>query len=133
MSDQRTLRRRRVLRAGLAAALASLALPAMAGAFVYWANHGEATIGRANLDGTGVRSNFITGANGPVGIAVDGQHIYWANSNTNAIGRANLDGTEVVHNFITGASFPTGMAVDDQHVYWANVDTDSIGRANLDG
>jgi hypothetical protein len=29
-----------------------------------------ATIGRSNLDGTGVNQNFITGASGPDGIAV---------------------------------------------------------------
>ena len=38
------------------------------------------TIGRANLDGTGANQSFITGAEQPVGVAVDGQHVYWANT-----------------------------------------------------
>ena len=37
--------------------------------------------------------SFITGANAPLGVAVDGQHVYWANTGTDTIGRANLDGT----------------------------------------
>ena len=40
------------------------------------------TIGRANLDGTGVNQSFITGASSPHGVAVDGGHVYWANAPT---------------------------------------------------
>ena len=79
------------------------------------------TIGGANLDGTGVNQNFITGANTPAGVAVDGQHIYWTNNGMpDTIGGANLDGTGVNQSFITGASSPAGVAVDGQHIYWAN-------------
>ncbi|MDX6520409.1 MAG: hypothetical protein QOF08_1014, partial [Gaiellales bacterium] len=35
---------------------------ARAEAYVYWA--ASSTIGRANLDGTGVNANFVTGLNG---------------------------------------------------------------------
>jgi virginiamycin B lyase len=132
MSDERTRRRRRVVRAVVTAVLVSLALPATAGAFVYWAN--GTTIGRANLDGSGVDQSFITGAAAPAGVAVDGEHIYWVN--TDSIARANLDGTGVLPNFITGAGAPAGVAVDAQHVYWSNYTggmTGTIGRANLDG
>src|SRR3954447_14063359 len=56
---------------GLAALLvATLALAARADAFVYWTNF-NGTIGRANLDGTGVDQSFITGASRPTGVAVD--------------------------------------------------------------
>jgi hypothetical protein len=40
-------------------------------AHVYWANGNTDTIGRANLDGTGVDQSFITGAQYPAGLAVD--------------------------------------------------------------
>jgi hypothetical protein len=120
---------------------------------VYWANNGiegtvglmtGTTIGRANLDGTAPDQNFITGANGPCGVAVDSGHVYWANRVGNSIGRANLDGTGANANFITGANGPCGVAVDSGHVYWANSGYDpaastggyagtTIGRANLDG
>ena len=50
-----------------ALALAALALaPAAANADVYWTNFAGGTIGRANLDGSGVNQSFITGADAPV-------------------------------------------------------------------
>ena len=42
------------------------------GAHVYWTNYNSGTIGRAHLDGSGVRQNFITGASFSYGMAVDG-------------------------------------------------------------
>jgi Low-density lipoprotein receptor repeat class B len=93
------------------------------------------TIGRANLDGSGVDRTFITGlppysVNGP---AVDAAHIYWADWSNDRIGRANLDGSGVQTDFIH-ASGSGGVAVDAAHIYWANgTESNSIGRANLDG
>ena len=71
---------------------------------IFWANLNTGTIGRANLDGSGVNQNFITGASGPVGVVADASHIYWANFGAGTIGRANLDGSGVNQSFITGAS-----------------------------
>ncbi|MGO9207419.1 MAG: hypothetical protein ACLQBX_14775, partial [Candidatus Limnocylindrales bacterium] len=91
---------------------------------VYWANRGTSgwtptsgtTIGRANLDGTGLDESFIGGAQSPCGVAVDGTHLYWGNETTSTgagttIGRAKLDGTGVNQQFITGAQAPCGVAV----------------------
>jgi len=69
--------------------LCALALPARAGAFVYWDNVGTTAVARANLDGTSANQSFITGISDPEAIAVDGQHVYWANYNTSTIGRAS--------------------------------------------
>ena len=76
-------------------------------AFVYWADNDTSTIGRVNLDGTGVDQNFIPAIGGPLTVAVDADYVYWNNINdetqqTNTVGRANLDGTGVEQNFITG-------------------------------
>ena len=49
-----------------------------ANAYVYWTNNNN-TIGRANLNGTGVNRNFIRGGRYPLGVAVDAAHVYWAN------------------------------------------------------
>src|SRR5262245_35430486 len=117
---------------------------------VYWANYGSGpippgTIGRANLDGTGVDQNFISDATTPLEVAVDTNYVYWPNVCAGTIGRANLDGTGVDQNFITGAIAPLAVAVDSGHVYWADQGTcgttcpppqpgdGTIGRANLDG
>jgi hypothetical protein len=123
------------------ALLVLLACAPSAGAFVYWANDPNdngTTIGRANLDGSGVNASFITGTSGAHNLAVDGAHIYWANCGGSGcagatIGRANLDGTGVNETFITGASGASGVAVDGGHIYWANLSSGTIGRANLDG
>jgi hypothetical protein len=97
-----------------------------------------ATIGRANLDGTGVNKRFITGVtNGFCGIAVVGGHIYWTNGGF--VGRANLDGSGVNRRFIRTASGPCGVAVYQGHIYWGQSTggfahpSTTIGRANLEG
>jgi hypothetical protein len=103
--------------------------------FIYWANTGTNTIGRANIDGTGTPNpSFITGANLPTGIEVDSNFIYWVNSGTspNTIGRANINGTSPDQNFITVNGFSSGVAVDNTYIYWSNSGTmpGTIGRAN---
>jgi virginiamycin B lyase len=113
------------------------------------ANPQPGTIGRANLDGSGVNPSFITGANSPLGVEVDGLHLYWANNTAGTIGRANLDGSGVDQSFITDAQDPGDLGVLDvavgaAHVYWTiyleiPISEDEfeisgkIGRANLDG
>jgi hypothetical protein len=133
MTDARILRPTLVRRAALVLAVltaATLILVARADAAVYWASATGHQIGRANLDGTGVNTNFITGLGQPAGVAVDGAHVYWSDNTTNTIGRANLDGSGVNTNFITNAP-AEGIAVDGSHIYWGTGPT--IGRANLDG
>ncbi|HKE79511.1 MAG TPA: hypothetical protein VKB54_09395 [Solirubrobacteraceae bacterium] len=96
-------------------------------AHLYWADQGSAvagqagSIGRAQLDGTGVTPNLIGLPSEPCGVAVDGAHVYWGNGATSpvaithppAIGRANLDGSGANTTFIpTGSgSAPCAMAV----------------------
>jgi len=67
-----------------------------------------------NLDGSGANQDFVIGALGAQGVAVDSAHVYWTNSGPNAdrIGRANLDGTGVNERFIDTLSIPAGVAVD---------------------
>jgi hypothetical protein len=38
---------------------------------IYWTNPRSFTIGRADLDGSNPNQSFITGASGPIGVAVD--------------------------------------------------------------
>ena len=109
-----------------------LALAARAEGFVYWADVDRGTIGRADLDGTGVDQSFINTASSPLGVAVDSGHVYW--THLGAIGRANLDGSGVDRSFIAIPSGSFGLAVDAGHVYWTNfASPGTIGRANLDG
>ena len=111
---------------------------AAAGGFIYW-SHGNTVspqgIGRANVDGTGVNENFITGTNVAGGVAVDDQHVYWANFDS--IGRANLDGTGVNQSLIPDVDNNLGkdVAVYGDYIYWTAIDDDKavISRANVDG
>ena len=122
-----------VLLLGLAVMAWPAAGTALAVPHLYWGNRVVFTIGRANLDGTGVNQSFIAAGNGPQGLAVDGQHIYWAIIDGNTIGEANLDGTGVNQSFITGVDDPGGVAVNGQHIYWTNIGDGTIGEANLNG
>lgn len=111
---------------------------------IYWVNAGiqkgegleaEAhSIGVANIDGTGVNQELITGITFPSGIAVHGDYVYWSDVETNTIGRAKTDGTEVDYEFITeGVYFAVGLVARGGCLYWSNNGTQSINRANLDG
>ena len=112
--------------------LSPLILAARADAFVYWTSPNTGSIGRANLDGTGVNQNFIGAFNPWTGLAVDAEHLYWTSPFTPWMSRANIDGTGVNENFIL-ANSGFGVAVDANHIYWTNASTPSIDRANLDG
>ena len=112
-----------------------------ANAAIFWANVSSNTIGEANLNGTDVNQSFITGADGPGDVVVNGQYIFWANATggctesgscNGTIGRAKLDGTDINEKFIP-ADTPYGLTVDGRYIYWSNSGTNTIGRANLDG
>jgi virginiamycin B lyase len=116
-------------------ALATLAYAPAAAAIspphIYWTNFGTGTIGRANLDGTGVNQSFIAASSRPEQVTVNGNYIYWTDFDAGTIGRADLDGLAVKQSFITGATNPWGAAVNGQHVYWTNFGTGTIGVADL--
>jgi hypothetical protein len=105
--------------------------------YIYWANFSYylgTTIGRANLDGTGTKLDFISGCSRPWGVAVDDTYIYWTNIEPyNQIGRANLDGTNANQSFIQLGWPARGVISRGDYIYWTNYSGNSIGRANLDG
>ena len=105
--------------------------------YLYWANNNDNTIGRSNIDGTGVDQDFIATGAAPRGITQDDQYVYWANTGSNSIGRSNIDGTGVDNSFLAPGGTVYGIAVSKQFIYWSIAASGgtpgSIGRANLDG
>ena len=114
---------------------------------IYWTDvgptgaPGAGSIGRANLDGTGVQENLVSGVLFPLSVAVGDSHIYWTDYTggngspvETSIGRANLDGTGVDQDFIGGSVLD--VAVDAEYIYWSDlgpIGRGSVARANLDG
>ena len=78
---------------------------------IYWADLDS--IGRANLDGSGVEQNFVsfTGFPNVCGVAVNGTHVYWADRTADKIGRVGLNGSSPDFGFITTPFTPCGVAV----------------------
>jgi virginiamycin B lyase len=109
---------------------------ATAQAYIYWSSNGPlgthsgTTLGRADLDGTGVEDQFVTGASAPIAMAVDSTHIYWANAYTDAIGVANLNGSDANPTLFQAS--PVALALDQSHIYWVDGNR-YVGRAGLDG
>jgi hypothetical protein len=134
------------LSAALAAAVVLVAFmlgAPRASAYLYWTDNGPGlhstgtTIGRANMDSSGVVSQLVSNAAGPGGLVSDGAHIYWANSGGGgfSIGRAGIDGTGANPAFISGtatAGGVYGVTTDGTYLYWTDGNR-YVGRANLDG
>ena len=111
---------------------------------IYWTNNFSETIGRANLDGTGVDQNFITGGSNLVAVTVHGDYLYWTNVGPGGLGNAwigqsKLDGSQVHQQFIL-AGGAAGIAADRTYLYWTNDGEagslgggQSVGRAKHDG
>jgi hypothetical protein len=92
------------------------------GAHLYFSRCQAATIGRADLNGSGVIRAFIsTGHNScPQGLAVAGGHLYWTQLGSGTIGRSNLDGGYADDRWLNARSSqgPFQVVADRAHVYW---------------
>jgi len=128
-----------VFRLRLSCALTVLGLAcwaAPAGAYVFWSSPLRSTIGRANLNGSGADSTYVTRppALRPSGIAVGGQYVYWVNADPGSIVRQSLDAIGAPDQTLIGrVPTPEGLAVNGHYIYWADEAAGMIGRAGLDG
>ncbi len=98
----------------------------VSGEYIYWTTAHD--IGRAKVDGSEVRPDFITspGTSSCAELAAGGGYIFW--NNGNRIFRAKPNGTEVTE---VAAGFGGGLAANDNHLYVGH--GDHLDRANLDG
>jgi virginiamycin B lyase len=110
---------------------------------IFWTDYGVAgsgtTLGEATIGGKIVNPKLITGAHGPVGVAIHGGYIYWSNPSSQAtcpgtsIGRALINGKSADQNFITGTGCGHSIVVAGSYIYWASRGGNTIGRARLNG
>jgi hypothetical protein len=114
---------------------------ASAQAYVYWTTSGPAgqggtTLGRADIDGSGLNASFVSEATNPGPIAINSSRIYWGNDGDATIGISNLNGSDANQSFLSFNASTTivgGLALDSTYVYWVNSKDGGIGRADLDG
>ncbi len=130
----------RRLLALFAAFLISLAaVPASAGAYVFWVNGANGTIGRAHLDGSGAEPQFVN-PSGAIDMTRSGNYLYFTHGDSPyiSIGRVALDGSEFQPSFVPGVYGRTlahGLAADAGHIYWSTfiVEGGEIGRGDSEG
>ena len=118
----------------MCAALAVLTLCAApsAGAFVFWTDSGNNSIGRANLAGGGIQDSLIDDLVGVCGLASGPFNIYWGNNSLGTIGTSTLIGTAVNPSLITGGNGTCGVSVGTG-LAWANAGNSTIGVAATNG
>ena len=114
----------------------SVALAEGMEAKVFWTNHYNGTIQKANLNGSNVET--VVTASQPLHIAVDPGTgmIYWIDAGTAKIRRATAGGMDIQAVIaLSGYGDEVGIAVDaiGQKVYWTRYEAGIICRANLDG
>jgi cysteine-rich repeat protein len=108
--------------------------PALASGKIYWIDNGSDTLGRSNLDGSGVE--VLTGltSNYAIGMALDAVHrkVYW--TRLHGVSRSNLDGSGVEEVYYLSNSFQWAIALDVAagRMYWTQ-SPNRILRAKLDG
>ena len=94
---------------------------------IYWANF-AGSVGRANLDGSGVDPDFIPR---PLAQPGDARSRCWPRRPGRAPpnGCANIDGTRK-KTFLTDVGITSGVAVDAAHIYWGHwgISNDTIAR-----
>ncbi len=112
---------------------------------IYWAGWQSNTIGRVDLDGENLITNWIEGSPDffgsagaqTAGVAVNSQRIYWGNwraglsSALGPIGVAEITGSPSTNDYVSSTSGANSLAVTPNYLFWGNYgngETSSIGR-----
>ena len=110
----------------------SLLFAGSADAHVYWANGGAATIGRANLDGTGCNQSFISGATTPRGRGRCRPRLLGQRRSAARSAAPTSTARASNQSFISGASTRAASRSTPARLL-GGLHGGTIGRANLDG
>ena len=106
--------------------------PVVDSTHLYYTAGENTRILRANLDGSGVDQNFITGAN-DASLALDSRYLFWTEQLPPEVGRSGLDGTGVTHTLVsgTGTNYLYGVAVDSNRFSLGKLKRKKNGTAAL--
>ncbi len=106
----------------------------VAGGKMYWTQwEGNASISRANLDGSNIELLINPGDKQSLALDIAGGKMYWTDG-FNGIGMSNLDGSNV-NNFQTPKFTTRGitLVLSNGTMYWIDGEGTEIRRSNLDG
>jgi hypothetical protein len=115
---------------------------------IYWAGWQSNTIGRVDLDGENLITNWIEGSPDffgsagaqTAGVAVNSQRIYWGNwraglgSALGPIGVAEITGSPSTNDYVSSTSGANSLALTPDYLFWGNYgdgNTGGIGRADI--
>ena len=115
---------------------------------LYWAGWQSNTIGRVDLDGENLITNWIQGSPDffgsasaqTAGVAVNSQRIYWGNwraglgSALGPIGVAEIAGSPSSNDYVSSTSGANSLALTPDYLFWGNYgdgNSGSIGRADI--
>ena len=102
---------------------------------MYWADTAQASIRRANLDGSNMEILWAEAGAGALRLVLDtaAGKMYWTSMAQDKIRRANLDGTQ--SEILWAGGTPGALALDLRagKMYWSDLDQGLIRRADLDG
>jgi hypothetical protein len=86
------------------------------GPYIYWANTGTFSVGRASTSGAGANPKFISAGEAVNQLAVDSHYIYWSGSG-DWVSRANLDGSHIIADCVYLGASIDGITVSGGLMY----------------
>lgn len=137
------LTRNALVVASAATLILGLSGTAVGADYIYWsADDGvssTSSLGRANLDGTDVRSSIVANAGDVGGLAANESYLYWTNrvggGTSTRLGRSARDGSASNSSFATisaSAGAQPGLGITATHAY-AFLGSGQVARIGLDG
>ena len=137
------LTRNALVVASAATLIVGLSGTAVGADYIYWSVDdsvaGTSSVGRANLDGTDVRSSIVANAGRVGGLAANESYLYWTNrvggGMSTQLGRSARDGSASNASFATisaSAGAQPGLGITATHAY-AFLGSGQVARIGLDG
>lgn len=86
---------------------------------LYWTDQ-LGTVGRANLNGSGIDVDFVSAGTPLCGTAIDAEYVYYTRTSTGGISRASLS-TGTAEPVSISSTANCAVAVDASNVYWGDL------------